>query len=732
MANQLITFDEATQSFHLKNNSISYVMSVEEGNVLSHIYFGKKINHYSGFFKYPRLDRGFSGNLPNSLDRTYSKDTLPQEFSGNNTGDYRVPAVIIKSESGARTTDFRYVSYEIINGKPSIKGLPHSYVIDENEAQTLIIKMEDATLNATIELSYTIYANRSVIARHTTINNNSTAAFDIEKLASLQVDLPKQNMEVISLPGAHVRERQIERQLVKHGVTQFESRRGSSSHFMNPFIALANPNTTEFQGDVIGFQLVYSGNHQFTLERDYQDQTRVVIGINEYNFDWQLKPQEVFETPEVLMVYSDKGLNGMSDTYAKLLRERVARGRYQYAERPIVINNWEATYFEFDEKKIQGILDQAAPLGVEMFVLDDGWFGHRDDDNSSLGDWFEHANKLKGGLRDVANRVHDKKMKFGLWFEPEMISEESQLYREHPDYALQVPNRGKTPSRNQYVLDFSRQEIVNNIFNQMTKILDAVDIDYIKWDMNRNMSEVYSMAYAAEQQGEISHRYILGLYDLMNRLTTRYPKILFEGCSGGGGRFDAGVLYYMPQSWTSDNTDAFARLKIQYGTSLAFPISSMTAHVSAVPNHQTGRSTSLKMRGDVAMSGVFGYELNLGEMEDGEKSEVVNQITFYKKYRQLLQYGDFTRLKSPFESNYTAWQFTSPEKDIAILFRYTGLAEAQAEFTTTQMANLNPEMIYENVTTGVAYGGDELMNIGLYDTLQKGDFTSEVTILKAK
>jgi len=731
MVEKLIIFDETTQSFHLKNNDISYILAIEEGNILSHVYFGKSVKNYTGYFKYPRLDRGFSGNLPGSLDREYSKDTLPQEFSGNNTGDYRVPAVIVKSENGARTTDFRYVDYKIVAGKPADENLPHAYVLADDESQTLIITLADETLNAEIELSYTIYRDRPVIARHSRIINRSEAIFNIEKLASMQMDLPKQDLEVISLPGAHVRERQIERQSVAHGVTQFESRRGSSSHFMNPFIALVDSHTTEFQGDAIGLQLVYSGNHQFTLERDYQDQTRVVIGINEYNFDWQLQPQKAFETPEVLMVYSSNGLNAMSDTFAKLLRERVARGQHQYSQRPIVINNWEATYFEFDEKKIQTILDSAAPLGVEMFVLDDGWFGHRDDDNSSLGDWFEYANKLKGGLHDLANRVHNNKMQFGLWFEPEMISEDSDLYRQHPDYVLQVPNRGKTPSRNQFVLDFSREEIVDNVYDQMVKILDKVDVDYIKWDMNRNMTEIYSAAYPAAQQGEISHRYILGLYNLMNRLTTRYPEILFEGCSGGGGRFDAGILYYMPQSWTSDNTDAFARLKIQYGTSLAFPISSMTAHVSAAPNHQTGRSTSLKMRGDVAMAGVFGYELNLTEMTDDEKVTVTEQIKFYKAHRQLLQYGDFTRLKSPYEGNFTAWQFTSEDKNDVMLFRYAGLAEAQPEFTTTQLANLDPEKKYEDVATGDVFGGDELMNIGLYDTLQKGDFTSEVTVFKA-
>ena len=610
----LIDIDEEQLVFHLHNDQISYILGVETGNVLAHLYFGPRVRGYHGERQYPRIDRGFSGNLPNTTDRSYSKDDLPQEYGGNNTGDYRQPAAIIRAANGARTVDFRYQDCRMEAGKPELKGLPQTYVEDEDEAQTLIVTLRDATLGVTLELAYTIYRDRPVITRSARLINHSEQAVDLEKVASMQMDLPTQPLDAISLPGSYARERQLSRERLHRGVTQFESRRGASSHHMNPFVALADPNTNEFQGNVLGALLIYSGNHQISLERDPIGQTRLTMGINEYNFDWRLAAGDSFQTPEVAMVYSTTGLNGMSQTYHDLLRDRVARSRYKHDLRPILINNWEATYFDFDADKIQSILDAAAPLGIEMFVLDDGWFGHRNDDNSSLGDWFVNRNKLPGGLADISKRTHDKGMRFGLWFEPENISADSDLYRAHPDWVLGVPDRGRTLSRNEYVLDFSQPDVVDNIFEQMTAVLDKVPIDYIKWDMNRNLTEVYSPHSDSTHEGETSHRFILGVYDLMERLTKRYPQILFEGCSGGGGRFDAGLMYYMPQSWPSDNNDPIERLKIQYGTSLVYPISAITAHVGTSPDELLGRSTSMKMRGAVAMSGTLGYELDAAQL----------------------------------------------------------------------------------------------------------------------
>ncbi|MDI6667830.1 alpha-galactosidase [Leuconostoc falkenbergense] len=738
MSNANIFFDEQQQVFHLSNQQVSYLIQIEDGGVLSHLYFGKKISGYHGSRLYPRLDRGFSPNLagePHQTDRRFSKDTLLQEYSGYDTGDFRQAAIKLRGVDGAEATDFRFKSYAIEKGKKNLSDLPHAYVLSDDEAQTLAIVLEDVTLNVELTLYYTIYADRPVVTRWSNIKNLSSENVKIEKIASLQLDLPANDLEVISLPGAHVRERSIERQALRQGLTTFASHRGTSSHQMNPFIALVAPTTTENQGEAVGIQLVYSGNHQFTLEKDYVDQLRILAGINEEGFSWELTPEDSFQTPETLMVYSDEGLNGMSQAYHHLLRERVARGQYQYAQRPIVINNWEATYFDFNAEKIEEILDEAAPLGVEMFVLDDGWFGHRDDDDSSLGDWFEYTAKLKdgGGLNGLSQKVHDKGMKFGLWFEPEMISKNSDLYRAHPDYVLHIPERVMTPSRDQYVLDFSRPEVVDNIFDQMVAILDNVPIDYIKWDMNRHLTEVYSTALPADRQGEVAHRYMLGVYDLANRLTSRYPQILFEGCSGGGGRFDAGMLYYFPQSWTSDNTDPIERLKIQYGTTLSYPVSSMTAHVSASPNHQTGRKTSLKVRGDVATAGVFGYELNLAKLSNEEKSEIKDQISFYKQQRQLIQYGDFYRIKSPFEGNETAWEFVNEDKTEAILFNYRVLSTAQPTFSITKMSHLLPEALYVDQTTQESFSGDELMSIGLYNApIEQADFTSSVRYFKVQ
>lgn len=727
----VIEFDAKTRVFHLHNEQVSYLLSVEEGDLLSHLYFGERIRNYHGERKYPQVNRGFSGNLPLSTNHNFSKDALLQEYSGNNTGDYRTPAIIIRNNNGSRSTDFRYQSYEIVNGKPELDGLPSSYVVHDDEAQTLIITLTGSTVPLVLKMSYTIYENRPIITRNVELINEAEYDVNIEKIASMQLDLASQKREVISLPGAHVSERQVQRQAIQQGILQFDSKRGTSSHQMNPFVAVVDPNTDEFKGEAIGVMLVYSGNHQITVESDQIGQTRIVAGINELNFDWKLGPTEHFQTPEVILSYSNEGLNGMSQAYHHLLRERVARGRYQYTERPIVINNWEATMFDFNEERIQKIVEEAQPLGVEMFVLDDGWFGHRDKDNSSLGDWHVDKEKLPHGLEHLSKMVHDHDMQFGIWIEPEMISENSDLFRAHPDYALQEPNRGLSPSREQFVLDFSRPDVVENIYKQFSKLLDDVDIDYVKWDMNRSLSEVYSLGVEPDQEGEIFHRYVLGLYGLMDKLTENYPEVLFEGCSGGGGRFDAGILYYAPQSWTSDNTDPIARQKIQYGTSLAYPISSMTAHVSESPNQQTGRISTIETRGNVAMSGVLGYELDPATLSYEEQDIVKTQIEFYKKHRRLIQYGNFIRLKSPFDSNESAWEFVNSEQNEVLLFTFKTLADARKLPFITKLRGLVPDGDYLEEATGQIFGGDELMNAGLYnDPKEMDDFISEARYFK--
>ena len=634
-----ILFDEKSRVFHLRNTFLSYLIKIEESNVLAHIYFGKPVKQYKDNKNYPRRDRGFSGNIPLNPDRSLSKDTLPQEYSSHGSMDFRTPASIIQRKNGSDLLDLRYDSHYITDGKPDIEDLPQTYVLDKSESQTLVISLKDRETAIYFDLFYTIFSDRAVITRSVKIRNETRETIKLEKAASFQLDFAHTRRfdEVIALPGAQVNERQISRQSLLSGTKVFESRRGTSSHHMNNFIALVHHHTTENTGEAIGLQFVYSGNHSFELEKDQINQLRVVGGINSHRFSWELNANQSFQTPEMILSYSSQGLNKMSQIHHELLRERIARGRHQFAERPILVNNWEATYFDFNSEKIKAIIDEAKELGIEMFVLDDGWFGKRDADNSSLGDWFEYEGKLTNGLREIADYAHSKGLKFGLWFEPEMISIDSELYRTHPDFLMQEPGRMPSASRSQHVLDFTRLDVRQTIEKQMRKILDTIPLDYIKWDMNRSLSDVYSITLDPQRQGEVAHRYMLGLYELLEHLTADYPEILWEGCSGGGGRFDAGFIYYMPQSWTSDNTDAVERMKIQYGTSLAYPISSITAHVSAVPNHQTGRSTSLKTRGETAMSAVFGYELDLTKLSPEEKKQVKDQIISYQTIRPVIQ-----------------------------------------------------------------------------------------------
>lgn len=727
-----ILFDEKSRVFHLRNTFLSYLIKIEESNVLAHIYFGKPVKQYKDNKNYPRRDRGFSGNIPLNPDRSLSKDTLPQEYSSHGSMDFRTPASIIQRKNGSDLLDLRYDSHYITDGKPDIEGLPQTYVLDKSEAQTLVISLKDRETAIYFDLFYTIFSDRAVITRSVKIRNETRETIKLEKAASFQLDFAHTRRfdEVIALPGAQVNERQISRQSLLSGTKVFESRRGTSSHHMNNFIALVHHHTTENTGEAIGLQFVYSGNHSFELEKDQINQLRVVGGINSHCFSWELNANQSFQTPEMILSYSSQGLNKMSQIHHELLRERIARGRHQFAERPILVNNWEATYFDFNSEKIKAIIDEAKELGIEMFVLDDGWFGKRDADNSSLGDWFEYKGKLTNGLREIADYAHSKGLKFGLWFEPEMISIDSELYRTHPDFLMQVPGRMPSASRSQHVLDFTRLDVRQTIEKQMRKILDTIPLDYIKWDMNRSLSDIYSITLDPLRQGEVAHRYMLGLYELLEHLTADYPEILWEGCSGGGGRFDAGFIYYMPQSWTSDNTDAVERMKIQYGTSLAYPISSITAHVSAVPNHQTGRSTSLKTRGETAMSAVFGYELDLTKLSPEEKKQVKEQIISYQTIRPVIQYGHYYRLASPFEENIVAWMFVSPKQDEAIVFLGRILASAQPAFHEVYLLGLDDEALYQEQTSKRLFSGAELMTVGLYFPDFQGDFQTELLHFK--
>ena len=720
-----IYIDQDKQLFHLQTASASYVFQVLPSGYLAHLYYGKKLRAGDLSWLLVRTERASFSPNPVAEDRTISFDTLPQELPVYGTSDFRHPLLQCRLSNGSMITEFTYCSHRVERGKPRLEGLPATYVEGEHEAETLVVELEDKVSGLRIELQYTAFEQYDVITRSMVIINESKESVQLLRVLSASVDFPHADYEWLQLSGAWTRERDIVRRPLTYGMQSIESRRGSSSHQQNPFAALLSPGSDEDHGEVFGFSLVYSGNFIAQAEVDQFRTTRLSIGINPFEFNWTLESGQSFQTPEVVMVYSAEGLGGMSHKYHTLYRERLARGKYRDAERPVLVNNWEATYFQFNADKIEDIAKAGQELGIELFVLDDGWFGHRDSDNSSLGDWIVDKNKLPNGLEDLVSRVTDQGMRFGLWFEPEMVSPDSDLYRKHPDWCLHVPDRRRTEGRQQLILDFSRRDVQDEIVRMLSDILKSAPITYVKWDMNRNMTEIGSALLPPERQQETAHRYMLGLYDVMERITSAFPEILFESCSGGGGRFDPGMLYYMPQTWTSDNTDAVSRLRIQYGTSLVYPISSMGSHISAVPNHQVGRTTPLEMRGHVAMSGNFGYELDLTKFSDEEKETVKQQISLYKEIRSLVQFGHFYRLLSPFEGNETAWMFVSPDGNEAAVFYFRVLSESNAPLNRLKLKGLDPNADYRLMGESQIFSGDAMMYAGISVGMQRGDYHSE-------
>lgn len=723
-----ILYDEKQKIFHLRGKDYSYIMQICRDGYLGHLYWGKRLRSYHGSMNFRFADRPFSPN-PYAGDRTFSLDTFPQELPAFGNTDFRVPAIQLEWPDGSRITDFRYESHRIFEGKPELDGLPATYVESDDEAATLEITLKDSYYPVSVVLSYTVFRDENVLARSVKICNQMEEEIKILKIASMNVDFRENEWKLLQLSGAWGSERQMIERTVEPGICQIESRRGASSHQHNPFVALMRKGADESSGEVYGCNLVYSGNFLAQIEVDGFHNTRINMGINPFDFSWRLEPDGTFQTPEVVMVYSSQGLGEMSRTFHSLYRRRLCRGLFRDQERPILINNWEATYFDFDQEKIVGIARQASELGIELLVLDDGWFGKRNVDTGSLGDWSVNNNKLPGGLDGLAGLVNQTGMKFGLWVEPEMVSPDSDLYRAHPDWCLHVPNRNRSESRNQLVLDFSRKDVRDYILNMMVNILESAPIQYIKWDMNRNMTEVGSVSLPGKNQQEVSHRYILGLYEVLESLVCRFPNVLFESCSGGGGRFDPGMLYYMPQTWTSDDTDAVERLKIQYGTSILYPAISMGSHVSAVPNHQVHRFTDLKMRGDVAMSGNFGYELDLTKLTLEESAQIRDQICLYKKIRGLIQFGEQYRLLNPFKDDRTAWMFVSVDQSQAYVCYFKHMGYAQEEFCTLRLQGLEPSFLYAT-DEGDVFGGDELMYAGIPLPQLDGDYKSYVVSLR--
>jgi alpha-galactosidase len=728
--------------FHLHNDQVSLVLRVYEDGTLGHLHFGGSLPAGRSYRHLgPDPFEGFSNRVG---------EPVPLAYPTVGTGDFRVPALVVAAGDGSTALALRYRSHRVLPGKPPLDGLPSTYVEHESEAETLEVTLGDDPASVEVNLRFTIFDGRAAIARSATIRNAGSSAVDVQCAMSAAVDLPDADWVMIGLAGAWARERDVvERRLVP-GRQSASSTRGASSHQHNPFLALRRETTDEEHGEAYGFSLVYSGNFLAEAEVDPYGTTRVRLGIEPSTFAWRLGPGESLTTPEAIVAYSDSGLGGLSETFHRLYRDRLARGSWRDRPRPVLINNWEATYFDFDADRLVQIAATARELGAELFVLDDGWFGARDDDTTSLGDWFADRRKLPDGIGGVARRVTELGIGFGLWIEPEMVSRTSRLFEAHPDWAIGVPGRPRTESRQQLVLDMSRPEVVDHLTGVLTEVLGSAPIAYVKWDMNRNITEPWTPSLPADRQGEFFHRYILGVYELYRRLTGRFPDILFESCAGGGGRFDPGLLAFAPQAWTSDGTDAVERLRIQWGTSMAYPLSSMAAHVSAVPNHQVGRVTRLSTRAAVAFFGIFGYELDPTVLTADERAEIADQIAFYQRHRELFQRGRFIRLVSPFEGDRdrVAWMVIADDRRHAIVGTYRILGRADPGPGRLRLRGLDPDAPYA-VTSWPAgedrlaranageRSGAELMAAGLilgldrWESAARGDFWARLFVLEA-
>ena len=700
-----IQYDVSSRSFKLDTVSSTYLLRIHETGRVLQVYYGSPIPDVTVSDRDQR--RGNASFSPNDPHGTFTPDAAPMEYGCNGSGDFRISALSVRNANGDSTTDIRYQSHRIYAGKRPIPGLPASYVNDDSEADTLEIDMEDAVTGVLVTLCYSVFHDLGVMTRYARIANNGENSCKLERAMSLCFDLPSMNYDLITLYGRHVRERNYCRRPLARGLQGVESKRGSSGHTTNPFAALVSRGADEDHGECYGFNLVYSSNFTAMAECDFNATTRFILGINPTDFSWNLEPGEVFHTPEAVMVFSDTGIGDMSRRFLRFYIRNLVRGRWKTEKRPLLINSWEGALFDFDTEKLIAFADEAAKLGLEMLVMDDGWFGKRNDDTTSLGDWFVNEEKLPGGLSRLIEAVNARGLKFGIWFEPEMISPDSQLFRAHPDWHIHVQGREALVGRTQYVLDMSRPEVVDNIWNQMYEILANNKIDYVKWDFNRNISDAASAVLPAHRQSEFFHRFILGTYELMDRLVTTFPDVMLENCSGGGGRFDPGMLFYSPQIWTSDNTDPVDRTFIQFGTSLCYPTSSMGAHVSA------HRRTNFDTRGNVALWGSFGYELDPRKMTQEEKQKVVEQVAEYHKYYDLIRHGDLYRLLCPWDDHrFAVWQYVSEDRSETLVTKIT-LDNVWDHFQIVRLRGLDPNKIYHCPQLNLTCSGALLMNAGI-------------------
>ena len=716
----------------------TYQMMVDEHGHLLHTYYGRRADGQMDYLL-SREDRGFSGNAYEAGDdRTYSLDQLLQEFPTNGVGDFRSYAFDVRVSSNDSDltftntdnvdsswgVDLKYVDAKITEGKYALEGLPAVYALDDDEAMTLEVDLCDFAKKIEVKLYYGVLPKVDIITRAVIVINKNENLVAITKCQSAVLDLPGGEYDFIKFTGRHAMERNVERVAVSHGKQEISSRRFTSSHQCNPLMILADKNTSEMAGSCYAMEFVYSGNFKGEAGKDQFGQIRMQLGLNDELFEYPLMSGEKFVAPEVILTYSKDGMNKLSQNLHKCIRNNVCRGKYKLINRPVLVNSWEAAYFNFNADLIVNLAKEAAKVGIDMVVMDDGWFGNRNDDNTSLGDWDVNETKLGCSLKELADRVNAEGVSFGIWIEPEMVNEDSNFFIENKDknYHLQFKSKDPVRSRNQLVLDFSRKDVRDIIFDKISKVLESANIKYVKWDMNRSIADVYSAL--ADNQGKVLHDFVLGVYDFAEKLITRFPDILFEGCSGGGGRFDAGMMYYTPQIWCSDNTDAIDRLKIQYGTSFGYPVSAVGSHVSAVPNHQTGRSVSLKTRGIVAMSGTFGYELDLAKLSDLEKEEVAAQIKTYKEYSELIASGDYYRLSNPFTDEIAAWEVVAEDKTEALIFAVRQDFHANTPYRFVKVVGLEDGADYRETITGVIYSQGALEEFGIPIKQMQGEYTS--------
>ncbi len=684
--------EEKEKVFRISTSNTSYWFRVTKHGHLETIHYGRRLKQdedIEALLVKRTIELG-SSVLYEQEDRTYCLDNICLEWSGIGRGDFRMPAGEIKMPDGNFTNDFVYKSHRIIKGFVKPETLPSAYG-EENECQTLEIKLEDEPTKTELTLYYTAYESTDVVTRRAVITNRAEKPLSIRRLMSMSIDLPNKAYKLVTFDGSWIREANRHDRALQYGIYVNSSTTGASSNRHNPGFLIAEESASEIAGEVYGFNLVYSGNHYGAAERSIYDIVRVQLGINPYCFEWELKKDESFETPEAIMTFSDNGFGGMSRNFHGFINNHIVRGEWKGKERPVLINNWESSFFKFTRGKLMGLARRAKKLGVELFVLDDGWFGKRDSDRAGLGDYSINKKKLPSGIIGFSKSIKRLGMKFGLWFEPEMVNEDSDLYRAHPEYAVAADGRRPVLGRNQMVLDLCNKDVREYIVENVTRVLDTADIDYVKWDMNRHMSDACSKTIT--NQGEFFHRYIMGLYEVLGRIFYARPHILFESCSSGGNRFDLGMLCFCQQVWTSDDTDAIERLKIQGGTSYLYPLSAMGAHVSCSPHQQTLRATPLSTRFNVAAFGCLGYEFDLKTLSRVEQKELKEQIEFYKKHRGTLQYGDFYRNEYPKDTK-TVWQVVSRDKTESVAGFYQTLASASEGYDYLPLAGLDEKKKY--------------------------------------